>query len=647
MEMDFTVVDLFCGGGGFSEGFRQAGLEPSYAVDVEAGACETYCLNAPNEMELIEPDLSELDELPSEVVVQADLMELEPEVLPSDVDILIGSPPCKEFSASKNGGNGDIEKGMELVDRFLYFVHELDPDYWVMENVPRLDKHLTEYRGLGEGEIPWLDDGEQAHIPKREILECNEYGTPQRRSRLFSGNFPEPADADFAALNFDEVREAFHRPTERYGDSGTVEDPIPSYDIDIPPEKLSDHYYNSHFTEREAKEVRVRKEDHSFYGPMSFPDDKHKPSRTVLAMNRRIARETLVYEEDAPPSEMPSLSPFRKPTLRELATIQGFPITYQFTGTSISQKRRRIGDAVPPTMSYQIARGILEAEGIDTSEWEPQVSETPPEIDYDLSDEDTTPRKRRKLSLSRSFRHHVPYDEMREFRVDLETNDETPRHPLSAVVDEEITHPVGFQVQLYRGYAGSVESAGVPLDRTWEYLIQYAEKFDEQQQVRNFLESIVTTFSDEAPDATTLQAIRSRRADVDRPIEYELLEMISGGQSDAVGVVDKYFPKDEYEDVHLETDILDGTDLPARVLMKMVAAHFVAEKLNNCARWIAKNPEEVYLSDEWDITPVDIPENLDCTNQNQSYDCIEAKFMRAARKGLEYEEMVGRAESTD
>lgn len=616
MASDLTVIDLFCGGGGFSEGFRQAGFEVVQAVDFAEGACETYALNAPDET----------------TVENADLLELDPESLPNDIDVLIGSPPCKEFSSAKNGGSGDIQKGMELVDRFLYFVHELEPEYWIMENVPRLDKYLTEYRGASPGEIPLLDEDERIHIPRRERFDCDEYGTPQRRTRLFSGDFPDPIKVEKSPPTFEAVRCAFPRPTGEYVDTEKVQDPLDRYDVELPLGRLSDHFYNTHLTKRETREIAVRKEDHSFYGRMSFPDDKDKTSRTVVATNRRIARETLVMEEDEPPDTMSSLSVYRKPTLRELATIQGFPITYQFTGNTLAQKRRRIGDAVPPTMAYQLALGIRCKEGDDISAIEPEVDEELSELDYDLSDEDTTPRKRRKLSLSRSFRHHVPYDDMRKRRVDLETTDATLRHPLSEFVEGELPHPVCFQVVFYRGYAKTVEKEVVSFDRALEYLAEFTRMYDEHNRVERFLNTLVEDLGPDIPDATTLQAIRSRRMDVDEPVEYDLLERIAAKDSDERGIVDEYFPRSEYEDVDFEVEILDGTDLPARTLMKMVAVHFVAHKLNHCSRWISEHPDRTYLPDDVTLDLDDVSGTPECVSNTPACGCIEETLGRLVRE---------------
>ena len=618
MDAEYTVVDLFCGGGGFSEGFRQAeGFEVVCAIDADPGAVETYELNSPAGTEVLERNL----------------LDVEPEELPTDVDVLIGSPPCTEFSYAKNGGNGDTAKGMELVDRFLYFVDSLDPEYWVMENVPRLLDFLPEYRGGGDGGNPWLDGKEMVHIERRDILDSEEFGTPQRRRRLFSGSYPDPIEGSDQSLAFDTIRRRFPLPTERYGTDGEIDDPIDDYEIRLPHSQLSDHFYNSHLTEREKKEIEVLKKNHSFYGPMSFPDEKDVPSRTVVAMNRRIARETLIFEEESPPSCAPDLSRFRKPTLRELATIQGFPITYQFTGTSIAQKRRRIGDAVPPTVSYRLAMGILREEGYEVEEMKPDVTGIPPSIEHDFSDRNTTPRKRRKLSFSRSFRHHVPYDDMRKFRVDLETSGGTTEHPLGSLVDSDWLHPVEFQVVFYRGYASSFEKETVPFDRAWSYLEQYCTQYDEGDQVRLYLGSLVDQLADEIPDATTLQANRSRRMDWNEPIEYQILEKISSGSSNGTGIVDDYFPQESYCETTIDLDMLEGTSVPVRLLMKMVAVHYVVQKLNNCSGWICNYPDKSYIPEGIDLEVDQIPDEMPCVSDPPANGCIDDMFERIVKQG--------------
>ena len=81
-----TVLDLFCGCGGLSLGFEQAGFNVLAGIDVWKDALITYQANHPNSR-----------------TMQADLMNLLPEdvekeIGSSSIDVIIGGPPCQGFS---------------------------------------------------------------------------------------------------------------------------------------------------------------------------------------------------------------------------------------------------------------------------------------------------------------------------------------------------------------------------------------------------------------------------------------------------------------------------------------------------------------------------------------------------------------------
>lgn len=147
------VLDLFCGCGGFSEGFRQAGHEIVAGVDNWGVALASFKGNHPEAK-----------------IVFRDVMRLDLQELP-DAEIVIGSPPCVEYSiANLRKGN---EANTTLLDRFLEIVTELGPRYWVMEEVPLVTKYLP-------NGIPYL------------FLQANWYGLKHKRRRLFAGKFPKP-----------------------------------------------------------------------------------------------------------------------------------------------------------------------------------------------------------------------------------------------------------------------------------------------------------------------------------------------------------------------------------------------------------------------------------------------------------------------
>jgi DNA (cytosine-5)-methyltransferase 1 len=325
---------------------RQAGIQTVYAVDYDAAAVETFRRNHPEA-----------------TVVRQDVADLDPDSLP-DFDLLVGGPPCIEFSSSK-GGRANILDGLRLVQAFLRVVHVRKPRYWIMENVPRLVLHLP-------GEIPlrWIgveDEGALA-VPVRVELNTADYGVPQVRRRFHLGNFPLPQpthkepepDSLFASigglpawLSLRTVVEALPVPRSQRS-PGTVADPV--YGFTLPLSQLSDHFHEVVLTEEEVARIREVKTNHPYMGKMAFPDELDRPARTVVAT--QLGRETLVLccregDRDA----------FRRATVRECATLQGFPITYQFWAGSLNARYRLAGDAVPPPLSYAIARGIVRDAG--------------------------------------------------------------------------------------------------------------------------------------------------------------------------------------------------------------------------------------------------------------------------------------------
>lgn len=107
------VADFFCGGGGFSEGFRQAGFEIVFAVDKWAPAVNTYKGNKPG-ANVIQDDVIRISNLPDD----------EFEALVPDSEVIIGSPPCQSFSHSNKSGNADKELGIKLIEAYVQFDDE-------------------------------------------------------------------------------------------------------------------------------------------------------------------------------------------------------------------------------------------------------------------------------------------------------------------------------------------------------------------------------------------------------------------------------------------------------------------------------------------------------------------------------------------
>ncbi|MDE3193542.1 MAG: DNA cytosine methyltransferase [Chloroflexota bacterium] len=528
---ELTCADLFCGAGGFSEGFRQAGFRVTKALDLWAPAIKTHELNHPETLALRE-----------------DILECPPEAI-GGVDVLIGSPPCTEFSFANRGGGGDIEEGMRLVYRFLRFVYELQPRWWVMENVPRVLHFLpaeVPLRKLGickRGVLP---------IPKRVVLTSAEYGAPQKRARAFSGHFPVPA-ATFSEIatsatkrwrTLRDVVEALPDPLRPA--PASARDPV--YGFDLPTEHLTDHFSpDLVLTDEEVRENRKAKEDHSWYGRMSFPDELDRPARTVMATNLRVSRETTVIAADG--------ERYRRLSVREASSVQGFPITYQWVGSTSSTKYKLVGNAVAPPVAHAIACAIL-AEAQRESPSRPYVLEH-----VTVRAPDAHARERRhQLPLTRRFREHIPGSKVPGYRVDLDNQGFPPAK-----------HPVGWRTVLYRGGGKALRRELVSLELALSWL---DFTMADEQGKREFLQAVRTRFAHRVPSATRLQLIRSERAS--GPVTpYTLLE-------DIAGLVARFFngvPAVESLDARRDPDFV-----PTRIAATLVATSYVCALANDHPR---------------------------------------------------------------
>lgn len=150
------VIDLFCGGGGFTQGAINAGCQVVLAVDCWQPALDIHEAN--------NPDVPTAKiELGGSIIQTAIILRRS--LKPGCHFHLHGSPPCQNIS---NASNGDPEEGMVLVRWFLDLVEYMQPDSWSMENVVPMAKRLPE------------------GTPYVKLNSAN-FGVPQTRNRIFAG----------------------------------------------------------------------------------------------------------------------------------------------------------------------------------------------------------------------------------------------------------------------------------------------------------------------------------------------------------------------------------------------------------------------------------------------------------------------------
>ncbi|QUL37024.1 DNA cytosine methyltransferase [Erythrobacter sp. JK5] len=164
------VIDLFCGAGGLSYGFEEAGFDVVAGCDIEARFGETFEANHKNAKFIHAP----VAHLKGGALLQQTGME------PGELDVLVGGPPCQAYSVY-NHQRGMDDPRSELFEDYLKIVGELQPAWLVMENVTGIlsiekgaliDRIKGAIRALGYADVDHY------------VLKAEEYGVPQERRRV-------------------------------------------------------------------------------------------------------------------------------------------------------------------------------------------------------------------------------------------------------------------------------------------------------------------------------------------------------------------------------------------------------------------------------------------------------------------------------
>ncbi|WP_035675999.1 DNA cytosine methyltransferase [Flavobacterium frigidarium] len=367
MTTNLTVIDFFCGAGGFSEGFRQQGFKILYGYDHWKPAVETFNHNFNLNCEIknildFKKSVEEIESLP-------------------DTDVILGSPPCVSFSSSNKSGKGDKSLGLELTEAFLRIVaikkHKPDSilKAWFMENVVNSKRYLqTSYTFKDLGLTEWANNNRIGPnniainlFENSAIINSADYGSLQARKRVISGeiikrkklvipqitNQQKESNLNLPLYNsLSKIRNHFPSPYDK--ESNDLIKDI-QYPIEIQQDKITDHFYDTGIYEAEWRFSKHYKTNHPFMGKMSFPENENKPSRTITATKIANSRESIIYKSEI---KRKGDGEYRLPTVREAAIIMGFPITYQFIGSE-NTKWRLVGNAVCASVSRAFARTVI------------------------------------------------------------------------------------------------------------------------------------------------------------------------------------------------------------------------------------------------------------------------------------------------
>ena len=326
-----TALSLFSGGGGLDLGFSASGFEVRCSSDIDSYSCKTLVLNNGKKSfykhaHSIAADIRQITA--SELLKEACLEKTE-------IDIILGGPPCQAFSVFGLRKGLDDPRG-NLVWEYLRVIKEVQPKAFVFENVAglksihggKLFDEIAEELSLGG-----------LYTVSTHSYQVAEFGIPQFRDRVFfigarNGCLVPPMKPTHGLVATTEKRPyRTAREALQFLPELGIETSIPNHIGRKHSERIIERYKNLAFGERDPK-TRINKLN------------PERPSFTIIVGSDNGGGKGHVH-------------PFnpREVTPRESARMQTFPDWWEFYGTG-RHVIRQVGNAVPPLFAALLAEHV-------------------------------------------------------------------------------------------------------------------------------------------------------------------------------------------------------------------------------------------------------------------------------------------------
>lgn len=341
--MNLNAIDLFCGGGGLTEGLKQAGFNVIGAVEIKKEAVATYVANHP-----------EVNVCTDDIVKVSGLQITNGE---KELDLLSACPPCQGFSSLTAKYHRDDPRNY-LINEVLRLVKELMPRCLMIENVPGLANKGKSIL------MPFISELENlGYVVHYDVLQVADYGVPQFRRRFvllaglgFEIPIPEPTHNKYGIgkPKWVSIRKSLmsvkHHPIAM-GELKNLEE----FDF-------ADWHVIRTLSPLNVERLKYAKPGKSW---RDIPENLRPPCHRNGFNGFSNVYGRMDYNDVAPtitggcttlskgrfghPSENRAIS------VREAALLQSFPMNYQFVTKKMDTVCTIIGNALPPLFAKKIA----------------------------------------------------------------------------------------------------------------------------------------------------------------------------------------------------------------------------------------------------------------------------------------------------
>jgi len=346
-----NFIDMFCGCGGLSAGFKDAGYDLLVGIDHDLPSLETYNKNFGSgkgvSIDLFDKNYKKL--------IRKALDKNQDEV-----DLIVAGPPCQGFSLT--GTRNFDDKRNQLYLSVIGAISSLKPKAFLIENVKGMK---TLYGGAIVDEVQkrLIKLGYNVSLPR--VLSSADYGVPQIRERLF-----------IVGLRKEFGEFEFPSPTKNIKNYVTCEEAIS--DLQSREDALGKEIDDYQFDAKSTYQLYMRKNSKKLYNHVAtnhtelvksvirlVPEGKnYKSLPPGVGESRKFNEAWTRYHSNKPSRTIDTghRNHFhykwnRVPTVRENARLQSFVDSFIFCGTK-TQQNKQVGNAVPPLLAFHLAKQL-------------------------------------------------------------------------------------------------------------------------------------------------------------------------------------------------------------------------------------------------------------------------------------------------